>query len=1057
MSKPFVHLHTHSHYSFLDGLAKVDQIVDRAKILGMPALALTEHGNVYGAIEFYQLARKAGIKPILGMEAYVAPRGRTQKEHGVDNKYFHLTLLCETMTGWLNLIQLVTHSHLEGFYYKPRIDRDLITRYHEGLICLSGCYSGEVIRKLVEGKSDEAEEVARWYQQIFGVNNYFIEIGHHPGVDPLHHETIQHELVRISKKIGAPLVATQDVHYLDSEDAPYHSILLSVQNSGGTLRKLDDDFSMRSSDLMNELFKDYPEAIDNTIRVADRCSVTLELDKTILPSFPLPSGETEASYMRTLVEKNIHTRYDPVTDDVRARVNFELDVIINMGYPGYFLIVHDFIQWARDRGIVVGPGRGSAAGSIVSYILHITNVDPLKYGLLFERFLNPDRIQMPDIDVDIADVRRDEVIGYLREKYGADHVANIITFGTMAARAAIRDTGRALGLEYSFCDRIAKLIPFNAKLDEAINEVSELKEMYASNTDAKKLLDAAKKLEGCARHASVHACGVVIGDKALTHYLPLQHAPQDETSIITQFEMHTCEKLGLLKMDLLGLKNLTIIENTRQLIKERGKGNVDIDTVPTNDSATYEMLQRGDTTGVFQFESAGMRRFMKELEPTELEDLVALVALYRPGPIDLIPSYIARKHGREEVSYLHPLLEPIMKTTYGIGVYQEQMMRIARDLAGFTLAEADGLRKAIGKKIKELLDEMEVRIVEGMMSNGINEKTARAIWDLFPPFARYGFNKSHAVCYALIGYQTAYLRANYPVEFMTSLMNADSGDVERMAFLVNECTKMNIKVLPPDINASQLLFFPDGDHIRFGLQAIKNVGDTIIDAIVQERVQHGPFTKLSDLLMRVKHKDLNKKSIESLVKCGAFDGLSIDRNLVVENIDEILKFISALRKQQNSNQVGLFGNEVSIQLHLKPVAPASVETKLAWEKELLGLYVSDHPLNALRATLEKYTQPIAKALIIKDEKARFAIGGIIASIKNITTKKGDPMLFAVIEDFTDSIEIVVFPRVLEEYGFHWVEGATVFVRGSMSWRDNTPKFIADKAIDLKDVKIENKK
>lgn len=1048
----FVHLHTHSHYSLLDGLAKIDQLVDRAKELEMPALALTDHGNLYGAIEFYQKAKRAGIKPILGVEAYLAPRNCTDKVYGVDNKYFHLTLLCESNEGWQNVIQLVTKANFDGFYYKPRIDKQLLREHSKGLIALSGCYSGEIIRNIIANKFEEAVRVAEEYKEIFGPNNFFIEIGHHPNMNPTSAGKVRNALIELSKRTNLPMVATQDIHYLKKADAHYHDILLAIGTANSIhdqnrLTLKADDFSMRSGEEMAEHFADIPEAISNTVKVAERCQVDIDLERTILPRFTVPEGHTSETYLRKLIDEKTNGRYQTITEEITKRVNYELKIVNSMGFSDYFLIVQDFINWAKARGIVIGPGRGSAAGSIVSYILGITNVDPLEHGLIFERFLNPERVQMPDIDIDLADLRRDEVLGYLREKYGKKQVAHIITFGTMAARGAIRDVGRALGISYGFCDQIAKLIPFGSNLKDALSTVDELRNLYTINQEAQQLIDTAKKLEGVARHVSVHACGVVIGDKPLTTYLPLQYAPQDESTVITQFGMHIVEDLGLLKMDLLGLKNLTIMENAVQLIEASGKGKVDINNLPANDPKTYKMLQLGDTTGVFQFESAGMRRYMKDLIPTGLNDLVALVAAYRPGPMELIPSFINRKHGNESISYLHPKLEPIMKNTYGIGIYQEQMMRIAQDLAGYSLAEADTLRKAIGKKIKFLLDQQKDKLVNGMISNGISEPIANAIWELFPPFARYGFNKSHAVCYATIGYQTAYLKAHYPIEFMTSLLNADTGDIDRVSFLISECKKMGIDVLPPDINSSWLHFTPNEGNIRFGLLAVKNVGRNIIEAITANRQKQGPFADLTSLLSRVNHKDLNKKSLDSLIKCGALDSLGLERNQAVENIDEILKFNNMIKKHHASNQIGLFGNAFSGSLQLQPTPEADMQTKLNWEKELLGLYISDHPLNYYKEQM-KVTKPIKEALTIKSESLNFHVGGLVKRVNKITTKTGKPMAFATIEDFEENIEIVVFPKTYEQNSAAWQEGNVILVIGHMSWRNNEPKFICNSAQSL---------
>ncbi len=1054
MSK-FVHLHTHSHYSLLDGLAKIHELVNRAKELGMDSLALTDHGNLYGAVEFYKAAKSVGIKPILGVEAYLAPRSRTDKTHGIDDKYFHLTLLCKNIDGWKNLIKLITKANLEGFYYKARVDKQLLRQYHDGLIALSGCFSGELIKSILAGKIEQAEKIALEYQDIFGAGNYFLEIGHHPNWSPQNHEKARSVLILLSKKLNIPLVATQDIHYLKKEDAHYHDILMAI----GTGNKIADtnrltlkmdDFSMTSPQEMAERFSDVPEAVENSVKISEQCNVEFVLGKPILPSFPLPEEETPNSFLRKIIMERLPHRYENITPEIKERIEYELTVIEKTGYAVYFLIVQDFINWAKERKIIVGPGRGSAAGSIVSYIAGITDVEPLKFNLLFERFLNPDRIQMPDIDVDLADLRRNEVMGYLNEKYGRDNVAHIITFGTMAARAAIRDVGRVLGVPYSLCDKISKMIPFNQDLDDALSNVPELAEMYKNDQLVKEVIDGAKHLEGVARHASVHACGIVLSKESLTEYLPLQYAPQDPNTIITQFEMHGVEDLGLLKMDILGLKNLTILEKVTRLIKESGKGEVDVNHLPVNDKKTFEMLRDGDTTGVFQFESSGMRRYMKALKPTELEDLVALVAAYRPGPMELIPSFIKRKHGQEKITYLHPKLEPIMKNTYGVGIYQEQMMQIARDLAGFTLAEADTLRKAIGKKIKELLDKQKDKLVNGMISNGIEPTIARAIWDMFPPFAKYGFNKSHAVCYAYIGYQTAYLKAHYPTEFMTGLFNADAGDVDRATFLAGECAKMEIKILPPDINKSWSNFTPGDKSIQFGLLAIKNVGQNIVEAIIAERQNGGPFKGLSDFLFRIQHKDLNKKSLESLIKCGALDLFGAERGLLLANLEDLLKFNNNIKKQRLNNQIGLFIHDFSnTVLKLKQASEIPLMEKLSWEKELLGLYISDHPLNSYRQKIKNMqAMSLKDAMTVKSELQDIIIVGLVTRAQKIITKTGKPMLFAKVEDFMHNMEVIVFPETFLKTASVWRENAVVGILGRMSWRDGEPKLICNNAKEL---------
>ena len=1083
MSK-FVHLHTHSHYSLLDGLGKIDDIVKRTKELGMDSIALTDHGVLYGAIEFYKKAKKAGIKPILGIEAYVAPTSHKIKTSNGEEKYHHLILLAKNNAGWKNLIKLVTIAHMDGFYYKPRVDKDLLRQHSEGLIALSACIGGEIPKAILNHKITEAENIAREYEEIFGKGNFYLEIGHHPGIKET--VTANAGLIGLSKKTGIPLVATHDLHYVKKEDAEYHDILLAVQTGNTILDKnrltlMADDFSLRSPEEMASFFPDVPEAIENTVKIAEMCNVEIELGKTQLPKFSVPDRKSSNEYLKELVIQKTAIKYPELTKEVADRIDYELGVISKTGFADYFLIVQDFINWAKDRGILIGPGRGSAAGSIIANILNITDIDPIKYDLLFERFLNPDRIQMPDIDIDIADKRRDEVFGYLEEKYGKDHVAHIITFGTMAARAAIRDAGRALGLSYGFCDQIAKLIPFNPTqgmkegwLDESLKNITELRTLYQNNPDAKKVIDAAKNLEGVVRHASVHACGTVIAPKPITEYMPIQYAPQDTSVIITQFEMHSVEDLGLLKMDLLGLKNLTIIEDTLRLIEDAHGVKINISAIPLEDKKVFEILQLADTTGIFQLESSGMRRYLKDLKPHELEDINAMVALYRPGPMDLIPQYIKRKFGRERITYLHPKLEPILKKTYGVAIYQEQLMRIARDLAGFTLAEADTLRKAVGKKIKSLMDEQSQKMISGMIAGGIAKNVAEQIWHWFEPFARYGFNRSHAACYGMIAYQTAYLRAHYPVEFYTSLFNSDAGDTDRMSLLISEAKKAGIAIFPPDVNKSMSRFVPDlpaglsakalasagasakeGEKgIRFGLLAVKNVGQNIVDAIVAERQKSGPFKNFADFLQRVEHKDLNKKSLESLLKAGALDSLNIERNLGITNIEDIVKFASTLRKNKATAQSSLFGFSApsAAALKLKPCPPATPLEKLAWEKELLGLYVSDHPMNQHKEKIEKSgAQPI-KNLLIRNENLDFIpktkIAGLVSQIKRITTKLGQPMMFAKVEDLNDAVEVIVFSDTLEKTQLAWQENKVVLVSGKMSWRGGEPKFICDNVREI---------
>ncbi len=1062
----FTHLHVHSHYSLLDGLAKVPDLVAHAKKLGMDAIAITDHGVLYGAVEFYKAARKAGIKPILGVETYVAPHDRFSKEG--NERYYHLILLAENNTGWKNIVKLVTKAHLEGFYYRPRVDKDLLRENHEGIIALSACLGGEIGQALLSERFEDAKKIAHEYEDIFGKGNYFLEIQKHPHLPDS--EKIESALVKLSAETGIPLVATQDSHYIHSEEAEYHDVLLAVQTGNqlsddDRMSMKEDDFSVLSPEAMAEKFSFVPDAIARTNEIAARCNVELELvppygkSGYLLPEFPKPDGKTANAYLRELIEERLPKKFpiEKQTSEMRERLEYETLVIEKTGFADYFLIVQDLIHWAKVHGIAVGPGRGSAAGSLVSYVLDITNLNPLTYNLLFERFLNPERISMPDIDIDFSDVRRDEVLAYARQKYGEDRVARIITFGTMAARAAIRDAGRAMGYSYAFCDQIAKLIPFNPTqgmkegwLDDCLKNVVELKALYDSNADAKKLIDTAHHLEGVARHASVHACGTVIAKDPLIERVPLQFAPQDKDTIITQFPGGDVEALGLLKIDFLGLRNLTIIEESIRLIHELHDVTIDIGTIPLDDKKTYELLQRGDTTGVFQFESSGMRRYLKDLKPTVFEDIIAMVALYRPGPLEAgeVPRFINRKHGKERITYLHPMLEPILKNTYGVGVYQEQMMQIARDLGGYSLPEADTLRKAIGKKIKSLLDEQEAKLVSGMMKKGIPERTAKQIWEMFPSFARYGFNKSHAACYALIGYQTAYLKAHYPEEFMAALLDSELNDIERISFLIQEAKQSGIDILPPDVNKSFVTFAPEGAKIRFGLSAVKNVGSEITKVIIEERARGGPYKNFEEFLTRIQHKDLNKKSIESLTKSGAFDSLGIERNQALTNIDDILKFANAMKKGGTSRTGSLFGDTLPVAtLKLKPATPATPTEKLTWEKELIGFYLSDHPLNAHAQMIAYYkAKPIAELIASKNSNAMMRTAGIVSKMRKIITKSGQPMIFATIEDIAQkNLEVVVFNSVLEKTASVWADNTPVIVEGKMTERDGEMKMICEKA------------
>ncbi len=1062
----FTHLHVHSHYSLLDGLPKIDELLDYVKELGMDSVALTDHGVMYGAVEFYKKAKAKGIKPIIGCEVYTAFEKLTDKRPNVDAKRNHLILLAKNEQGYKNLVKLVSIAHLEGFYYKPRIDEEILEKYSQGLICLSACVQGKIPRLLISNKNQEAEETALRYEKFFGKGNFYLELQHHLNIPE--QATANKKMIALSQKTGIPLVATNDIHYLRKEDAEAQDILMLINtgadiNDQERLSMTQDDFSMIPPEEMAGYFENVPEAIENTQKIVEQCNLTIDLGKTKLPTFPLPAGKTDMEYLEELCFAGIEKRYPKVEDPeellrrrVTDRLKYELSVIAKTGFAGYFLIVQDFVNWAKQNRIVVGPGRGSAGGSIVAYLSGITNVDPLKHNLLFERFLNPERVSMPDIDMDFADRRRDEVIKYVAEKYGQDHVAQIITFGTMAARAVIRDVGRALQYTYSYCDQMAKMIPLGMDLSETLEKVDEFKNLYESDQMAKRLIDLGKKLEGVARHASTHACGVVISADPLTDSVPLQMPTKSDTGVITQFEGHSIEDLGLLKMDFLGLKNLTIIEDTlARIYVLHDNLKIDLDKIPYDDKPTFKLLQEALTTSVFQLESDGMKRYLKELKPSTFEDITAMVALYRPGPMQFIPDYIARKHGNQTIEYLHPKLEPILKDTQGICIYQEQLMKIAQEVCGFTLGQADVLRKAIGKKIKDLLDAQKDKFTNGAIENGASKQVAKELWQWILPFAAYGFNKSHSAAYATIAYQTAYLKAHYPVEFMASVLTSEKADVERISFLIDECKKMEVEVLAPNINESLKNFTvvernpSAGGQIRFGLLAIKNVGVNIIDAIVEERKINGKFATISDFIHRVKSKDLNKKSMEALIKAGAFDEFA-ERNQLLGNLEKMLEIARENNKNGNSKQIGLFASsnvKISSEIKLDQATPATNFEKLSWEKELLGLYVSSHPLYSFKKLLENKTVPISKIDASFVDK-KLIIGGMVSSVKKIITKKGQPMLFIKVEDLTGKMEVVIFPNLLERNPAALQENKIVFVAGRVDDRNGEIKIVADDAQEI---------
>ena len=1089
----FVHLHNHTFHSVLDGLTKIHDLVDKVKELGMEAAAVTDHGTMSGILDYYKTAKKAGIKPIIGIETYVATRSRFDRDPGKDKQRFHLTVLAMNNTGFHNLMKLSTRANLEGMYYKPRIDHELLEELNEGLIVLSGCASGEIGVALKEDDYDRARDIAKWYKSIFG-DRYYLELQDHGHPKSNTHWDVQAKinegLIKLSKELGIEMVVTCDGHYLTHEYQDAHEILLCV----GTGSYLSDekrmslkDFELHLTDprdIIDHWGEEFPEVIRNTKKIADRCDVEIELGRILIPKYPLPDGENEHSYLLRLTYQGLLQRYngaskeeaeklDPdeiipkLSDEVRERAEMELGVMGNMGYEGYFLIVQDFINWGKSQGIVFGPGRGSAAGSIVAYALNITDLDPLKYGLLFERFLNPDRISMPDIDVDIQDTRRDEVIEYCAKKYGEDHVSNIATFGKMFGRMAVRDVARVLEVPYAESDRLAKLVPppnqgRHIPLSVSIKEDADLRNEYENNPTAKEVLDYAIQLEGTIRSHGVHACGVVIAPDTLANYIPLEMAQKGV--VATQFPMGEVEELGLLKMDFLGLSNLTIINNAMRIIRKAYKKEINLSELPLDDKKTYELFQRGDTTGVFQLESAGMKRYLRGLKPTTFEDIIAMVALYRPGPMQFIDSFIRRKHGEEEITYLHSGMKNSLKNTYGILVYQEQFMQISKEWCGFTGGQADTLRKAVGKKKIDLMKKVKPEFVEGAVKvGGATKEIAETFWTQLEEFANYCFNKSHAACYGLIAYWTAYLKAHYPDAFMAALMTSDHDDTDRLAIEITECKHMGISVLSPDVNESFVEFavVPNENKIRFGMSAVKGVGVGAVEEVLRAR-EDGPFTSVEDFARRVSTSKFNRKAWESLIKSGAFDDMG-DRSDLLFNLDSITSFASKLQKEAASGQTNLFGmlggdDAASVQstLHLQK-APVKHDDKerLMWERELLGLYISAHPLDRYETYLSEQTQPLTQ-LVPEYDSRMMTVGGIISTVRTIVTKSGSKMAFVGIEDKFGEGEIIVFPNLYEKVGAKLVQDAVIRVSGKNSARDrdgnlgNESKLIADDIIVITD-------
>ena len=1046
---PFVHLHVHSEYSLLDGAGRIGDLVRRAKETGMSAVALTDHGNMYGAVEFYKQARKYGIKPIIGCEVYIAPRSRYDKAAGEGDAYYHLVLLAETQAGYSQLVELVSRAYTEGFYYKPRIDKELLREHHEGLIGLSACIAGEIPALILKGDLAGAEAAAREYADIFGPDRFFIEIQDH-GM-PEQQES-NPKLAELARKLGIGLVATNDIHYIDRSDADAHDVLLCIQTGKcvediGRMRFPAPEFYLKTGTEMAELFAGYPEALTNTCRIAERCQVDFEFGHLRLPDFPLPDGVSADVYLSELCLQALPGRYPAAGERERERLDYELSVIRSMGFSSYFLIVWDFVRFARESRIPVGPGRGSAAGSIVAYLLEITNIDPLRYGLLFERFLNPERVTMPDIDIDFCYVRRGRIIEYVASRYGADHVAQIITFGTMAARAAIRDVGRALNVSFGEVDRIAKLVPtvLNITLKDALAMSQDLKNAYEKDPTAKKILDLAMSLEGLPRHASTHAAGLVIARESLNSQVPVQSS--NDGFITTQFDKDCIEEIGFLKMDLLGLRTLTVIGDTVEMVLRNRGVDVDMERIPLDDTAACEMLCRGETVGVFQMESGGMTNLVRELRPQCFEDLIPLVALYRPGPLNsgMVEDFVRGRHGTKKVVYQHPLLEPILRDTFGVILYQEQVMQIASTMGGFTLGQADLLRRAMGKKKHDVLAAQRERFLTGAADRGVSPEIANEIFNLMEKFADYGFNKSHSAAYALVAYQTAYLKAHYPEEFMAAMLTSVMGDSDRVGYFIEECRKQGIKILPPDINRSGLNFSVEKSSIRFGLAGVKNVGEGAIESILKARGDRA-FVSLVDFCERIDSRLVNKRVLESLIKCGAFDSTGWRRSQLLAVCEQAADLAVSRQKDRASGQIGLFGDESSESF--QELVPPDLEELpkpqiLAMEKEMTGFFVTGHPLDEYRSQLKAMHAIGTLSSTECTDNQTVQIAGIVAAAKRIPTKNGETMCFVTLEDFTGSMEVIVFPRTFERSGPLLAPDRAVAVSGRVSLTDDKIKVIAE--------------
>lgn len=1072
----FVHLHSHTEYSLLDGMCKIEDVLGRAKELGMPALAITDHGALYGAFKFYIKAKELGIKPIIGVEAYKAKRSRFDKQPGLERDQYHLTLLSKNLTGYKNLLKLVTAAHLEGYYYKPRVDFELLEKYHEGIIALSGCLNGELSSLILDNQLQEAEKVLEKYLTIFG-KDFYLELQRHPNVEEL--EKVNAELIKLSRKHGVPLIATNDVHYLDAEDAYAQEIMLCIQTQRTIMEKnrpmsmMDvPDYYFKTTEEMKGLFIDLPEAVDNTLRIAADCSLEIPYGKWILPEYETPDNKPVNEYLKDLVDQRLKRVSEYSQTEVKKRILHELEIITKKGYSTYFLIVQDMVNWAKKNGIAVGPGRGSVAGSLVAYVLGITDINPIDYALPFERFLNPERPTPPDIDIDFADIRRDEVLRYVTQKYGEKKVAQIITFGTMEARLAVRDVARALGLSYSQGDRLAKMIPtgrqgFSMTISQALEESTQLKFAYQTEPDTKKVLDNARKIEGLPRHASVHAAGVVIADKDLTEYVPLQRESK-ENRVITQFDMYCLDlnavsnqkAVGLLKMDLLGLRNLSIIEKALEFLKKITGKRIDIHQVPLDDKKTYELMSSGSTIGVFQLESAGMRHLAKELRPNKMSDISAMVALYRPGPMDLIPSFLEGKQNLKKINYLHPDLKPILEETYGVLVYQEQVMEIAHTLAGYSMSEADNLRMAMGKKKKELMKKEKEKFIAGCVKKGYTKHLAENIFSFMEKFAAYGFNKPHSASYALIAYWTAYMKANYPVEFMTALLSAEIQGVAgpqreiKMSQAIEECRRMDIAVLPPDINKSEHSFAIEGGAIRFGLSAIKNVGEAAIEAILQGRSKK-LFSSFKDFLHKVDLQKVNKKTVESLIKAGAFSQFG-NKATLLSYYPEIVKEVQAHKTKVEKGQFDLLdtGTQPGDYKDSYTVIDEFSEDELfAMEREIIGFLIGRNPLLKFSSIIEKKATKKIGDITEQDVNKDLILAGIVSGKKALKTKKDNSEMAIIhVYDETGSIEVVVFPKLYVSLRSIIAINKILLFKGKLNNREGRLSIIMENAVDLESIK-----